>query len=104
MPAIVGALELDDDQRALAVESQEIDASPRVLEQSILLRHHKEVITEDVDPLTELALQILPFPDLFGGKAGAIDSFQARGTVTVKRHGCRSGPQPARAALRDQRE
>jgi hypothetical protein len=38
----------------------------------------------------ERALQVLPFPDLLGGKTSAVDGLQADGTVTVERHGCHS--------------
>jgi hypothetical protein len=45
-PRVIGALQLDDDQRALAVDGQEMDAPPGVLEQPVLLGHDQQVITE----------------------------------------------------------
>src|SRR5262245_27380703 len=91
-----GALQLNDDQGPGTVQGEQIDPPPGISEHRVLLGDHQQVITQNIDPLPQRALQVPALADLLPGQTGPIDRLQATGTVTVQGHGAHSGPQALR--------
>ena len=60
VPAILGALELDDRQPARAIEAEQIDAAARLIPVAELLRHHIETIFDGVRLIAQEPLENRP--------------------------------------------
>jgi len=66
--AIVGALQLDDNQSALFVDPKEIYASSGIFPIAVLLGDHHQIGVDGADVLQEELLQILSLPKMQLGK------------------------------------
>ena len=71
MAPVSAALELDDDELALSVETQEVDAPAGTFEVTELLGNHVEVVIDEVDVIPQGSLEVRALLDVLGGKAGA---------------------------------
>lgn len=66
--AIIGALELDDDEAAGFVEGEEVDAPASVLPVTELLRDDEQIVVEGGDVVSEQALEVSTLVHSEGGE------------------------------------
>ena len=97
--AVLGAFQLDDDEAAVPVDTEEVDPPSRVFPVAELLRDDQYAVGDDLDLRPQQALEIAPFADTRGGKALAL---QGRKTVPghfVERHSPSQSTRSPRASL-----
>ena len=58
MPAVASSLQLDNDELALTVNTEQVDAPVHISEVAELLRHDKQIVPECVNVTAECPLEI----------------------------------------------
>lgn len=86
MPAVVGPLQLDDNEVCLRIDGEQIDSAAAVVPIAELLGEHVEVVAQHVDLRAQQSLEVIALAHLEIGERSSAERTEGVGRHFKKRH------------------